>query len=108
MRIGAEHRDLHVGETVVVPPWTLHGFANPTDEPTRMRTVETPAGPLEAQFRVLCRAGRLPPLRELARINVAHDLSFHVHGIPEIVQRPLWRALAALPGGRRPEPEEGR
>jgi hypothetical protein len=78
----------------------VHGFSNPTDEPTRLRTVETPAGPLEDQFRALGNAGRLPPLRALARINVEHDLSFHLHGVPDVVQRFVWRALAALPDGR--------
>jgi len=39
----------------------------------------------------------------LARINVAHDLSFHLHGVPGPLQRLLWRALAALP--TRPDTE---
>lgn len=94
VRTGAWRRDLRPGETLTVEPWTLHGFSNPTDEPTRIRTEVTPAGQLEEQFRVLATAGRLPPLRELARINVDHDLSFHLHGIPDPIQRLLWRALA--------------
>jgi mannose-6-phosphate isomerase-like protein (cupin superfamily) len=97
VRVGSRHRDLGPGESITVPPWTLHGFSNPTDQPTRIRTEETPAGQLEEQFRALAAAGRLPPLRTLARVNVAHGLSFHVHGVPGPLQRLLWRALAALP-----------
>jgi len=97
VRIGDETRDLQTGESVTGSPWTLHAFANPSDQPTRIRTVETPAGQLEDQFRVLATAGRLPPLLRLARVNVAHELSFHIHGIPDPIQRVLWRALAALP-----------
>jgi mannose-6-phosphate isomerase-like protein (cupin superfamily) len=97
VRLGDETRDLQTGESVTVSPWTLHAFANPSDRPTRIRTVETPAGQLEDQFRVLASAGRLPPLTRLARINVAHELGFHIHGIPDLIQRVLWRALAALP-----------
>lgn len=59
--------------------------------------METPAGPLEEQFRALAAAGRLPPLVRLARINVAHGLTFNVHGVPDPLQRALWRVLAALP-----------
>ncbi|TWD75231.1 quercetin dioxygenase-like cupin family protein [Kribbella amoyensis] len=97
VRLGSERLDLTAGQSIIVPPWTVHGFSNPTDEPTRIRTEETPASQLEEQFRVLADAGRFPPLRRLARINVEHDLSFHLHGIPDPVQRLLWRALAAIP-----------
>ncbi|MFD1524269.1 cupin domain-containing protein [Pseudonocardia yunnanensis] len=97
VRVGNETRDLQTGESVTVSPWTLHAFANPSDRPTRIRTVETPAGQLEDQFRVMATAGRLLPLIRLARINVAHELSFHIHGIPDPIQRVLWRALATLP-----------
>jgi mannose-6-phosphate isomerase-like protein (cupin superfamily) len=97
VRVGRERRLLGPGELVTVPPGVVHAFANPTDHPVRIRTCETPAGPLEEQFRALADAGRLPPLRRLARINVAHDLSFVLHGVPERLQRPLWRLLAALP-----------
>ncbi|BBF99586.1 MULTISPECIES: cupin domain-containing protein [Pseudonocardia] len=101
VRVGRDSRILGPGESVTVPPGVVHAFANPTSEPVRIRTVETPAGPLEAQFRALADAGRLPPLRRLARINVEHDLSFVLHGVPEALQRPLWRLLAALPAPRR-------
>ena len=97
VRVGREHRLLRPGEAVTVPPGVVHAFANPTDRPVRIRTCETPAGPLEEQFHALAAAGRLPPLRRLARINVAHDLDFVLHGVPEALQRPLWRLLAALP-----------
>ncbi len=43
-------------------------------------------------------AGRIPPLRRLARINADHGYDFELHGIPGVLQRPLWRLLAALPG----------
>ena len=109
VRVGSEHRDLEAGESIVVPTWTTHAFSNPTDRPTRIRTEETPAGQLEEQFRALADAGRLPPLRRLARINVEHDLSFHLHGLPDPLQRLLWRGLALLPGGsRNPMSADGR
>lgn len=95
VRVGDATRDLVGGESVTVTPWTLHAFSNPSAEPTRIRTREIPAGPLEDQFRVLARAGRLPPVLQLARINVDHDYDFHLHGIPDRLQRVLWRALAA-------------
>lgn len=98
VRVGREHRLLGPGDRVTVPPGVVHAFANPTDRPVRIRTLETPAGPLEAQFRALAAAGRVPPLRTLARINVEHGYDFVLHGIPEVLQRPLWRLLAALPG----------
>lgn len=97
VRVGRERRVLGPGEEVTVPPGVTHAFANPTDRPVRIRTVETPAGPLEAQFRAMAAAGRVPPLRRLARINVEHGYDFVLHGLPEALQRPLWRILAALP-----------
>jgi quercetin dioxygenase-like cupin family protein len=100
VRTGRERRDVLAGESVVVPPGTVHAFANPTDTETRIRMRETPAGPLEEQFEVMVAAGRLPPLRAMARVNVAHDCSFELHGLPGALQRPLWRLLAALPARR--------
>ncbi len=100
VRVGNDIRHLAEGENVTVPSGTVHAFGNPANRPARIRVVETPAGPLEEQFRALVAAGRLPPLRRLARINVAHDLSFVLNGIPEPLQRVLWRALAALPEPR--------
>ncbi len=97
MRTGRRVRVLTAGQSVTVPPGTVHGFANPWAGPARIRIVRTPAGPLEAQFRALAAAGRFPPLRRPARINVEHELSFAVHGIPDVLQRPLWRALAEPP-----------
>lgn len=99
VRIGHTRRVLGEGERITVPPGTTHAFANPTDRPVRIRTVETPAGPLEDQFRAMAAGGRIPPLRRLARINVDHDFDFVLHGLPERLQRLLWRLLAALPGG---------
>ncbi|PVZ11728.1 cupin domain-containing protein [Actinomycetospora cinnamomea] len=97
--VGREARVLRPGETAVVPPTVAHGFANPFDEPARIRATEEPAGPLEDQFRALARAGRMPPLRELAAINVRHGLPFALAGVPEAVQRPVWRLLARLHRG---------
>ncbi|WP_219416286.1 cupin domain-containing protein [Pseudonocardia nigra] len=109
VRVGDRVRVLEAGESVTVPPGAVHAFSNPSDRPARIRTVETPAGPLEDQFRALAAAGRIPPLRRLARINVEHDLSFSVHGIPDRIQRPLWRALAILaPADRPPQGMIGR
>ena len=98
VRLGARTLVLDAGDSVTVAPQTLHAFANPTDRPVRIRMQETPAGPLEDQFRALAAAGRIPPLRQLARINVEHGLSFALQGVPDQVQRPLWRLLAMLPG----------
>ena len=94
--VGREVRVLEAGETVSVPPTTVHGFANPFAEPARIRMRETPSGPLEEQFDALVSAGRLPPLGQLAAINVRHGLSFSLYGIPDVVQRPAWRALARM------------
>jgi len=51
-----------------------------------------------AQFRALAAAGRFPPLHRLARINIEYDYDYVQHGLPEVLQRPLWRLLA----GRMP------
>ncbi|GAA4698441.1 hypothetical protein GCM10023215_41030 [Pseudonocardia yuanmonensis] len=98
--VGAETRELRAGDTATVPPTVVHAFSNPFDEPARIRMRETPAGPLEEQFRALARAGRVPPLGELAAINVRHGLPFALHGVPDLVQRPAWRLLARLHGRR--------
>ncbi|MGY1706547.1 cupin domain-containing protein [Geodermatophilus sp. SYSU D00697] len=92
--VGRDTRVLTAGETVTVPPGVTHGFANPFDEPARIRMRETPAGPLEEQFRALAGSGRFPPIGLLATINVRHGLPFAVHGVPDLVQEPVWRLLA--------------
>lgn len=99
VRLGSRRRLLQPGESVTVEPGTTHAFANPFEEPVRLRTVETPAGPLQAQLRALAAAGGRPPLLELARINAAHDHSFTVAGLPDGPQRALWRLLARIAGG---------
>lgn len=96
VRLGSRHRDLGPGETVVVQPGTVHAFSNPTDRPTRIVVRETPAGQLEPQLRLLAVAGRRPPLLRLAALNVEHDLSFALQGLPAGPQRLMWRALAGL------------
>lgn len=98
--VGTETRELRTGESVTVPPTVVHAFANPFEEPARIRMRETPAGPLEEQFRALAGGGRFPPLGELAAINVRHGLPFALHGVPDLVQRPAWRLLARLHGRR--------
>lgn len=100
-RVGGWTSDLTIGESVVVPPGTVHSFANLTDRPTRMITRSTPAGQLEEQFQLLASGGRVPPLLRMAELNVRHDLSFVVHGVPEPIQRALWRSLAAVHRLRR-------
>ena len=94
VRLGHERRLVLPGESVAVPPGRTHGFANPFDEPVRLRTVETPAGPLQAQLRALSAASGRPPLRELARINAEHGFSFTAAGLPDGPQRLLWALLA--------------
>ena len=94
--VGRDTRVLLAGETVTVPPTVTHGFSNPFDEPARIRMRETPAGPLEEQFRALAGSGRIPPIGVLATINVRHGLCFAVHGVPDPVQEPVWRLLARV------------
>lgn len=96
VRLGAQRRDLGPGQSVVVVPGTVHAFSNPTDRPVRMVVREIPAGQLEPQLRLLASAGRVPPLLRLAELNVVHDLSFALHGLPDGPQRLMWRALAGL------------
>jgi mannose-6-phosphate isomerase-like protein (cupin superfamily) len=98
--VGREEHVLGEGETAVVAPSVSHTFSNPFAEPARIRMAETPAGPLEQQFRALATSSGLVLLRRLAVINVEHDLSFSLTGLPGSVQRPLWRLLAS-PGFRR-------
>ncbi|MHC1560185.1 cupin domain-containing protein [Actinomycetospora sp. C-140] len=100
VRLGPERRLVQPGETVAVPPGTTHAFANPFDEPVRLRTIETPAGPLQAQLQAMAAAPGRPPLRELARINAEHGFSFTVAGLPDRPQRLLWALLARWAGDR--------
>jgi mannose-6-phosphate isomerase-like protein (cupin superfamily) len=100
VRVGAARRLVLPGETVAVPPGTTHAFANPFDEPVQVRTVETPAGPLQAQLRALAAAAGRPPLLELARINAEHGFSFTAAGLPDRPQRALWWLLARWAGAR--------
>ena len=82
IRLGTTWREVGPGASVVVLPGTVHAFANRTDQEARMLTRETPAGQLEAQLRLLASSGRIPPVRDLARLNVEHDLSFALAGVP--------------------------
>lgn len=97
VRLGSEWREVEPGELVTVSPGTTHAFANRCDREARMITRERPAGQLEEQLRLLATSGRVPPVLDLARLNVEHDLSFALAGIPEGVQRLLWRLLARVP-----------
>lgn len=93
---GHDTRDLGPGETVTVAPGTVHAFTNPTDDPVRVITRETPAGQLEDQLRVLASSGKMPPLLQLAAVNAHHNYSFVLDGLPEMPQRLLWQGLAGL------------
>jgi len=55
MRIGDDRFELAPGELAVVPPGTVHGFANPTDTPTRFLDVHAPGG-FEGYFREIAAA----------------------------------------------------
>jgi mannose-6-phosphate isomerase-like protein (cupin superfamily) len=101
VRVGRAVRHLGPGESIVVPPGTVHTFSNPTGQQVRVITRETPAGQLEAQLRVMASAGRLPPLIRLADINARHGFSFFLAGLPEIPQRLLWQGLAGLARPRK-------
>lgn len=102
VRSGRSRVELGPGDSVVVPTGTTHSFSNPYDEPARIGTVESPAGPLHAQLRALASArGPVPPLLELAEVNAAHDWSFTLTGLPDRPQRLLWRALAVVATRRR-------
>ncbi len=117
VRVGHEVRHLGPGESLVVPPGTVHSFSNPTGQQARVITRETPAGQLEAQLRVMASAGRLPPLVRLADVNASHGFSFFLAGLPEFPQRLLWQGLAGLARPRglwrpssleaRPVPQKG-
>jgi mannose-6-phosphate isomerase-like protein (cupin superfamily) len=96
VRVGRAVRHLGPGESVVVPPGIVHAFSNPSDEPVRVITHETPAGQLEAQLRVMSSAGRRPPLLRLAEVNARNGFSFFLAGVPEFPQRLLWQGLAVL------------
>lgn len=100
VRVGRERRVLVAGESVAVPPGVTHAFANPFDERAVVTTVESPAGPLHAQLRSLAATGGRPSFLRMAAINAEHDWSFSVAGIPDGVQRVLWRALAAVARAR--------
>jgi mannose-6-phosphate isomerase-like protein (cupin superfamily) len=101
IRLGRDWREVEPGETVTVPPGTVHAFANRSDQQARLLTRETPAGQLEEQLRLLAASGRIPPVLELARINMAHDFSFAIAGVPLGTQQLLWRALGRLGRLRR-------
>lgn len=84
-----------------MPPGTTHAFSNPFDQPAQVRTVESPAGPLEPQLRALAEAAGRPPLLRLAEINAAHHWSFTLAGMLDGPQRMLGRVLAAIARARR-------
>lgn len=96
VRSGRSRVELGPGDSVVVPTGATHSFSDPYDQPARIRTVGSAAGPLHAQLRALASSdGAVPPLLELAEMNAAHDWSFTLAGVPDRPQRLLWRALAA-------------
>lgn len=101
MRIGRHRYELAQGQSLVVPPGTTHAFANPFDEPARIRTVESPAGPLQPLLRAQAGAVGRPSLLHLAEINAAHHWSFTLAGMPDPAQRMLWRLLTTIARARR-------
>lgn len=95
VRLGPRRFDLGAGQSVTVPPGTVHAFSNPTDSPVHIVTRESPAGPLEQQLRLLA-SSRRPPLLRLAAINSGPDMSFFLAAVPYRPQRWMWNTLAAV------------
>lgn len=58
--IGRDTRILGEGESAAVPASAILTFSNPFEEPARIHMVETPAGPLEEQFRALASSHGMP------------------------------------------------
>ena len=76
VRIGDEGLKLGQGDVAVVPPGTVHGFANPTDAPTRFLDVHAPGG-FEEYFREVAAAlagGQRDPA-VMAQIASRYDMT---------------------------------
>jgi len=98
VRVGQDSRELGPGESVTVPPGTVHAFSNPADTPVRLITRETPAGQLEPQVSCPCLGWPPPATAE--------------HGADQRRSRPVLRparrtqgpATAAVAGARSTQP----
>ena len=94
--VGRDTRVLLAGETVTVPPTVTHGFSNPFDEPARIRVRETPARPLEEQFRALAGSGRIPPIGGARHDQRAPRPVLRRPRGPGSGAEPVWRLLARV------------
>jgi quercetin dioxygenase-like cupin family protein len=68
-RMGYRRRTVRAGQTVTVPPGTVHGFANPGRRPAVVLVEARPALDMQALLATaaaLASAGRRPPLLDLA------------------------------------------
>jgi len=107
-RVGRRSIVAAAGEIVDVAPGVVHGFANPTADPVRMRVEVSPALQMEQMLRevaALAAAGRLTkrglprnPL-ELARLARTYDNVAHAPFLSVRVQRILLAPLTFA--GRR-------
>lgn len=95
VRSGRRRLVLGEGETAIVPPETVHTFANRSDVPVRFRTVSSPAGILEQMLRLRSATGRTPVLR-IALLNQGRDQTLFFPGLPRSAQRMMWNTLAGL------------
>lgn len=101
-RVGARSRTVGPGETVIVPPRTVHSFANAGPETAHVLVVTTPALGMEALLAtaaaMACEqraAGRsLPRLVDLVLFLRDFESEVVVPYIPPGVIRPVTRALA--------------
>jgi mannose-6-phosphate isomerase-like protein (cupin superfamily) len=104
VRVGKTVRDLTAGESVAVPPGTVHRVWNETDEDVRVLVEFRPAMNTESLFEAICALARdgkvdrrgLPnPLRMAVVARALRDETY-LAGIPIPVQRLGIAALAPL------------
>ena len=107
--VAGETRTIGPGESVVIPPLTPHGFKD-APAAAHLLAAARPGLRLDDYFRVflgLSRDGRLRmpvrglpgPLLQVAVVMAKYGPEIAAPRLPLAVQRPIWRALAAL--GRR-------
>lgn len=76
IRFGAERHVAAAGDVVLVPPKTVHGFANARAEPSTLLILFCPAGHREGYFEgmaELTRDGRVPTAEELLALMRRFD-----------------------------------
>jgi quercetin dioxygenase-like cupin family protein len=109
-RIGVRTRLAGPGETVVVEPGVVHGFANAGEIEARVRVEVRPALQMERMFAevvALAEAGRMTSrglprnLLDLARLASDYDNEAHAPVIGLATQRLLLAPLVALERRRR-------